>query len=183
MIQEWYYAPGGADPGGADTWQTLPHDIIRVRLTADWQTCDDGAGVMLSLDDSGNVVEGRIISLRDPTGIIAGHLLADPLNLSMSKGTCLWVIATYDGPVPSANSPYYEPFNFGQCCAGSGSVGGSESGGSEGSGSGCSYTPSHFGFAHIDGYNEHSTQVLGHDHGCMKWITVAPCNSSGSGSV
>lgn len=98
MVQEWYYAPGGADPGGADTWQTLPHDIIRVRLTADWVADTDGEGVELTLDNYGVVAEGRSVKLRDPLG-----------RLRRTSGAVFWALATYGGPCPDDTGPYYEP--------------------------------------------------------------------------
>ena len=108
MLQDWYHAPSGPEPGGADTWQPLPHDIIRVRLTADWAADTDGDGVELTLDDSGDIAEGRVIKLRDPLSILTGA----SRTVEHADGVEFWAIATYAGPSPDDTGPYYEPLAF-----------------------------------------------------------------------
>ena len=136
MLEDWYHAPSGPPPGGAATWDALPPDIIRVQLTAEWITCEDGQGVELTLNDAGQPVQGRAIALRDPIGIMQGQMLWDEATWSVPSGLTFWAIATYDGPAPDAEGPYYEPFDLGSIVCGSGSGSGSAGSGSAGSGSG-----------------------------------------------
>jgi len=100
MFQDWYYAPKGPPPGGADAWRPLPDEIIRVKLTADWPS-GDGAAVQVELDTSGA-----------PSPTTRAVTLRDPLNqvTPASNGDYFWVKATYDGPGGAdGQGGYYEP--------------------------------------------------------------------------
>ena len=73
MLQDWYYAPRDNEPGDTQTSAPFPHDIIRVKLTADWYDCEDGTGTVLTLDDKGKPKDaGWTVTLRDPLGIKNG---------------------------------------------------------------------------------------------------------------
>ena len=119
--------PGFCAPLANGAWLPLPRHIIRVQVTADWDTCDDGQGVEVTLD-SDNVPQAttRQVVLRDPLGIATGNKLYDDTTFVVPSGTYLWAIATYDGSCPAGGGVYYEPLNFGQpppCGSGSGSGG------------------------------------------------------------
>jgi len=150
MLQDWYYKPSGPPPGGAAAWQPLPHDIIRVQLTANWTPCTDGASVEIQLDTSGHPqATTRAVKLRDPLGVMLSSMLFDDNDFWMPSGVYAWVFATYDGPAAAdGTGPYYEPLCFGAaiCTGSSGSTsgsnpsgGGSGSSGSSGSGTICSF--------------------------------------------
>ena len=191
MLQDWYYQSGDETTAGGGEWTPLPPDIVRVQLTASWALCVGGTGsgsgagsggctgVILTLDASGNPQPGNAVCLRDPTGIIAGSLLAAGKPLTIPNGTCLWAIGTFDGPAATVGTEWYEPLNFGECCCiggscSGGSSGGSGSGGSGGSGSG--------GSGHSDGTSGASggppTSGGGSGCGTPGWVQFQDCNGN-----
>ena len=181
MLQDHYYAPSGPPPGGAGVWNPLPHDIIRVQLTADWPPCQDGQAVEVELDPTTGkpVPTTRAVVLRDPLGTMLSSELFDEALFVMPKDTYVWVQATFDGSAPDdGKGPYYEPLAFGEdLCSGSGSGGGGGGSGSSGSGSAC-FNP----FAGLDLPTITPVKVLGVDaDDCLGWALVGPCTpSSGS---